>query len=215
MEAPSNQPYSADGLTDTFVHRPCAGPLVRLLVRLPVTPNAVTLTGLVLGVIAASQFWYATPHSAVLGLLFYFLQAVVDHADGEVARRTGQVSRFGAWLDVSVDTGTDVLIFVGMALTASPRNGPFPLVLAILVGSGILLCSLFTNFFPPPAGRRVTRATLRLANRDPIYVVLVAFLLLLWKAERLLPLFLWVLVIGAHVYWLVHLIQRTTSSRLR
>ena len=211
----ANQPYSVDGLTDTYVHRPCARPLVRLLARLAVTPNAVTLTGLLVGVMAAWQFWYATPYSALLGLLLYFVQAVVDHVDGALARLTGQASRFGRWLDVSVDTVTDVLIFVGMAVTTAARSGRLIVGLGALVGSGIALCSVFTNFFPPPAGRGVTRATLRLSNRDPVYVILLAFLLLLWKAERLLPLFIWILIIGSHAYWLTHLIQRTAAGRSR
>ncbi|MBI4610045.1 MAG: CDP-alcohol phosphatidyltransferase family protein [Candidatus Rokubacteria bacterium] len=185
------------------------------MAQLPVTPNAVTLAGLVVGVIAASQFWYATPNSAMLGLLLYFLQAVVDHVDGELARLTGQVSKFGAWLDVGVDTATDILIVVGMAVTAGPRNGPLRVALSALAGAGIALCSLFTNFFPPPAGRGVARATLRLANRDPVYFILAAFLVLLWKADWLLPLFIWVLVIGSHAYWLAHFIQRTVASRSR
>ena len=98
MEGPVNpveQAYSTDGLTDRFVHRPCARPLVRLLMRLPVTPNAVTLAGLVLGVMAAAQFWYATPQSAMFGLLLFFLQAVVDHADGE--SRTPHGAGVGVW----------------------------------------------------------------------------------------------------------------------
>jgi len=165
--------------------------------------------------IAASQFWYATPHSATLGLLWYFLQAVADHADGELARQTGQVSAFGHWLDVSVDTVTDMLIVVGMVVTAISGNSPSTLVLGALAGSGILLCSLFTNWFPPPARRGVVRVTLRLANRDPVYIILIGFLLLLWKADRLLPLFIWILIIGSHGYWLVHLSQRIAASRSR
>lgn len=47
----------------------------------------------------------------MLGLLLFLLQAV-DHADGELARLTEQVSEFGRRLDVSVDTVTDVLIVV-------------------------------------------------------------------------------------------------------
>lgn len=204
---------SGDGFTDRFVHRPCARRLVRLLIRLPVTPNAVTLAGLVLGVIAASQFWYATPHSAMLGVLLFFLQAVVDHADGELARMTGQVSEFGHRLDVSVDTLTDVLIVAGMAVTATAGEEPWTLVLASLGGGGVLLCSLFTNFVPPPAHRPITRVTLQLANRDPVYFMLFTFLLLLWAADRFLSLFVWIVVIGTNVYWLIHVIQKTTAGR--
>ena len=186
---------------------------MRLLIRLPVTPNAVTLAGLVLGVIAASQFWHATPHSSMLGIVLFFLQAVVDHADGELARLTGQVSEFGHRLDVSVDTVTDVLIVAGMAVTATPGEGPWTLMLASLGGCGILLCSLFTNFLPPPADRPVTRMTLQLANRDPVYFMLFSFLLLLWTADRFLSLFVWIVVISTNMYWFVHLFQRTTAGR--
>lgn len=210
---PVEQAYSTDGLTDRFVHRTCARPLVRLLMGLPVTPNAVTLAGLVLGVIAAAQFWYATPQSTMLGLLLFFLQAVVDHADGELARLTGQVSEFGRRLDVSVDTTTDVLVVMGMAVTATPGEGPWTWVLASLGGCGVMLSSLFTNFLPPPADRPVTRVTLQLANRDPLYFMLVTFLLLLWAADRFLLLFVWIVVISTNVYWFVHVIQKTTAGR--
>lgn len=137
----------------------------------------------------------------------------MDHADGELARMTGQVSEFGHRLDVSVDTVTDVLIVAGMAVTATAGEGLWTLVLASLGGGGILLCSLFTNFLPPPARRPVTRVTLQLANRDPVYFMLFTFLLLLWVADRFLSLFVWIVVIGTNVYWLIHVIQKTTAGR--
>ena len=45
--------------------------------------------------------------------------------------------------------------------------------------------------------------------------MLFTFLLLLWAADRFLSLFVWIVVIGTNVYWLIHVIQKTTAGRLQ
>lgn len=202
-----------DGLTDRIVHRRCSRLLIPLLMHLPVTPNVVTLGGFILGLTAAWQFWYASPHSATLGLLLYVTAAVADHIDGDLARLTAKESRLGRWLDVCADTLTNVLIVLGMAATVSRVGGRLMPLLGGTAALGILLSSLLVNFFSPPTERspRIGHVILRLGNRDAFYLVLVTFVVLLWKVPGLLPHLLWVLALGSHAYWMMCLGNRIAA----
>ncbi|HET7876467.1 MAG TPA: CDP-alcohol phosphatidyltransferase family protein [Methylomirabilota bacterium] len=202
-----------DGLLDRAVHRPCARVLVRLLLRLPVSPNLVTLVGLGLGLLASWQFWHASPGSALLGLLAYFLSSVADHADGELARLTGRVTVFGRWLDVLADTATQILLVLGMAATASSLGGDRMLLLGATAACGVALSALCVNLLPPRPRPPGCTASLidGLANRDAFYLALGAFILFLWRDARLLPGLLWVLAAGSQAFWLAYLLQRVRS----
>lgn len=203
-----------DGLLDRLAHRPLASLLVKLLLRLPVSPNMVTLGGLALGLLAGRQFWDATPGSALVGLAAYFLSSVADHADGQLARLTGRVTVFGGWLDVFADTVIQVVIAFGMAETARVRGGALTLLLGATAACGLALSALCVNLLPPRTPRPGHAASLirGLANRDPFYGVLLAFLAILWADERLLPTLLWVLAAGSHAYWLAYLISRGSGG---
>jgi phosphatidylglycerophosphate synthase len=204
-----------DGLLDRVIHRRCSRLLIPFLLRLRVTPNVVTLASLALGLASAWQFWHATPPSALLGLFFYVMQAVADHCDGDLARLTFRESALGHWLDVSADTVSNTLIVLGMSLTAGSVGGRGMFLVGVAAAIGILMSSLFANFFLPRTDRggRVKRAILRLGNRDPFYAVLIGFILLLWTADWLLPQLIWLLAIGSQAYWLTCLAQRIFDGR--
>ncbi len=205
----------ADSLIDRRIHRPCSRLLTRLLVRLPVTPNIASLVSLALGLTAAWQFWSATPGSALLGFLFYMLGVVIDHADGDLARLTFQESPFGRWLDVSVDTMTHALLALGMATTASSIGGELMFLAGGVAAFGIIMSAIFANFLLPRTDqpRRLARVLLRLGNRDPFYVVLICFIVFLWKVQWALPHLIEVLALGSQTYWLSCLVQRKLAGR--
>ncbi|MFQ5897472.1 MAG: CDP-alcohol phosphatidyltransferase family protein [Candidatus Methylomirabilia bacterium] len=204
----------ADSVVDRVINRRCSRRLTHLLVRLPVSPNQVSFAGLGLGLAGAWAFWFATPLSALLGLVLYMLAVVTDHSDGEIARLTFQESVIGRWLDVSVDTVITVLVVMGMAATATAVGGPLMLLAGAVAGSGIIVSAVFANFFPPRANRaaglgRVLRGT---GNRDMLYLVLLFFVLSLWKVQWLLPPLIGLLAVGSHVYWLTCLVQRKLAA---
>ncbi len=87
--------------------------LVQPLSRSGVHPNHVTTVSLLLGLAAAACA--ARGGSGLhLGALLLILSALVDHADGELARMTGKSSRFGHCYDVTSDGIVKVLFFLGM-----------------------------------------------------------------------------------------------------
>ncbi|MFQ5827928.1 MAG: CDP-alcohol phosphatidyltransferase family protein [Candidatus Methylomirabilia bacterium] len=205
----------ADSFVDRAINRRLSRRLTHLLIQFPVTPNQVSLATLGLGLASASGFWFATPLSALLGLLLYMLAVVADHCDGEVARLTFQESALGRWLDIFIDTVINVLLVMGMAVTASTAHGTLALVGGGVAGFGIIMCALLANFFPPRPTRapRLARLLRGIGNRDLFYLVLVAFIVSLWKAPLGVPILLSVLAVGSQVYWLTCLVQRIIASR--
>lgn len=206
----------ADSLVDRLVNRRCSQLLTRLLVHLPpLTPNQVSLVSLALGLAAVWQFWDATAASALLGFLLYLMAVVADHSDGDLARLTFQETKLGHWLDVSVDTATNMLLVLGMAKTATAVGGQWMLLAGALAAFGIMMSALLVNFRLPRAARPgpLGSALLRLGNRDPFYLVLICFIVLRWKAQWLLPWLVGLLAAGSQAYWLTCLAQAKGTGR--
>lgn len=89
--------------------------LTRWLATLPVTPNQVTVTYLIVGIAALSAFAYGTWWSAVLGALLLECGYLLDNCDGELARLRGATTTFGTRLDTAVDTVVHVSLFPAIA----------------------------------------------------------------------------------------------------
>ena len=87
--------------------------LVRPLAKAGLTPNAVTVVGLFLSLLSAYLFYLREPRLAALALL---IGSLVDALDGTLARMTGKTSRFGAFLDSTLDRVSDGAILFGIAL---------------------------------------------------------------------------------------------------
>lgn len=105
------------------------GPLARLLLRLGVSPDAVTVAG-TLGVVVSALWLFPAGHltaGALVVALFVFSDAV----DGLMARESGRVSRWGAFLDSTLDRVADAAIFSGLLLYLAGRDNDAGLVVAV------------------------------------------------------------------------------------
>ena len=104
-------------------------PPARVLVRCGVTPNLLTLAGLLLGLLCC-LFLVVTRQVA----LFCVLVAAVglcDALDGAVARVSGTATRFGAYLDAMADRYVEAAV----ALAAAYVTGYWMWSLVVLAGS--------------------------------------------------------------------------------
>jgi CDP-diacylglycerol--glycerol-3-phosphate 3-phosphatidyltransferase/CDP-diacylglycerol--inositol 3-phosphatidyltransferase len=89
-------------------------PVVDLLLRWNVSPNAVTLVG-TLGVVAGALIFF--PQGQLLiGVLVITAFVFSDIVDGAMARKSGKSSPFGAFLDSTLDRIGDAAIFGGLAM---------------------------------------------------------------------------------------------------
>jgi len=110
----SLKPREVEEPIDVYVHRPLAYLLARALFPLPVSPDAVTLLSILAGLASAASLLASFPYHLQYGGFFLFLSAVLDCADGQLARMRGTSSLFGRMLD-----GTADLITVGAVAPAS------------------------------------------------------------------------------------------------
>ena len=110
------------------------GSIVNLLAALRVKPNILTLIGLFINVFAAILF--ANGMFTWAGLVVLFA-GIFDMVDGEVARRTGHVTRFGAFFDSVIDRYSDMILFFGLVVWYAKLDRIFyaGLVVISLIGS--------------------------------------------------------------------------------
>ena len=106
-------------------------PVAHLLIRLGVSADAVTVVG-TLGVSAGALAFF--PQGKLLtGVLVITAFVFSDLLDGHMARLTGKTSKFGAFLDSTLDRIGDGAIFAGIALYfAGPGDDQLYLVLALV-----------------------------------------------------------------------------------
>ncbi|MBM4186417.1 MAG: CDP-alcohol phosphatidyltransferase family protein [Gemmatimonadetes bacterium] len=87
-------------------------PAVELLLKAGVRPNTLTTLGALLVVVSSVAYgagWIRWGGALLL------LSGVVDTFDGQVARRTGAVTKFGAFYDSTLDRVGDGATFIGLA----------------------------------------------------------------------------------------------------
>lgn len=90
------------------------GPLARLLLRLHVSPDAVTVVG-TLGAMTGALWLFPTGH-LFAGTMVVTVFAFADLVDGIMARTAGRSGPWGAFLDSTLDRFADGAIFVGLLL---------------------------------------------------------------------------------------------------
>lgn len=109
-------------------------PLARFISRTGLSPNVVTVIGFVLMVgvaivLARGYFLWG-------GILITAV-ALFDGVDGTLARMMGRTSRFGAFLDSTLDRFSEAVIFLGLFIYFMGQNHSLELILiyATVVGS--------------------------------------------------------------------------------
>ena len=95
-----------------YVGRWCILPLVNT----PVTPNHLTTLRLITGIAAAVAFAMGDYFWTVWGGVLYAISALLDRADGELARLSNKMSVGGHWYDLYCDALVNVVLFIGIGI---------------------------------------------------------------------------------------------------
>lgn len=112
-------------------------PLARLLLRFGASPTGVTIAGTT-GVVLASLILLPSGH-LVAGALTIAAFLLGDGLDGTMARIGGRESRFGAFLDSTLDRLADAAVFAGLAGWGLTRSQPVAwLAIAALVAGSLV-----------------------------------------------------------------------------
>ena len=146
-------------------------PVVRLLSRTAITPSAITWSGFLLTAGAAALI--ITEHLLVAGLVV-LSAGFFDILDGALARRTNQVTRFGAVLDSTLDRLSEAVLLLGI-LVFYAREQSIPGIL--LVGAA-LIGSLLVSYIRARAEALGLECQVGIFTRAERVIVLVLGLLL-------------------------------------
>ncbi len=120
-------------------------PVARLLARVGLTPNAITLLGMggaVLGGYLASEGLLAAAGAATLAA------GALDLFDGSVARVTGRKTRFGALLDSTADRVSEAVLLVGLAVFYARE----PTTLGVFLACAAMAGSMMVSYVRARAG---------------------------------------------------------------
>lgn len=120
--------------------RAALAPLINALAAAGVTPNSVTVAGLVVVGAASLLIWQ---RSLLLGAVILAVGAGLDAVDGGLARARGGGTPFGGFLDSTLDRTGEGLVYIGIvAYWLNATSEPFvPVMLAALALSGSFLVS--------------------------------------------------------------------------
>ena len=83
------------------------------LIESRLTPNAISLTGLVLNVVAAVLIWQ---EEFILGGIAFIVGSVCDTLDGRYSRMSGKGTPFGAFLDSTLDRIEEGVVLTAIAV---------------------------------------------------------------------------------------------------
>jgi CDP-diacylglycerol--glycerol-3-phosphate 3-phosphatidyltransferase len=113
-------------------------PVASIALRLGITPNAVTWTGAI-AVVAAALYFYPEGQF-FLGTIVISLAALSDLFDGTMARisKAGS-SRWGGFLDSTIDRVTDSAILVGVSLYLIQEDDRLTSVVLVALLTGMLV----------------------------------------------------------------------------
>ena len=124
------------------VARWCILPLLNTWVM----PNHLTTLRLLTGFAAAAMFAAGNYKWTCWAGVIFVISAILDRADGELARLSGRTSRIGHWYDLSSDMIVNVLTFIGIGFGVTNRlPSPWGPVMGFV--SGISVGAIFMVVF--------------------------------------------------------------------
>lgn len=110
---------------DLVFYRPIGYAWACLAKKLGITPNAITIASIFLGVGAGIAFYYNDLLINIVGMLLLIWANSFDSADGQLARMTKQYSRLGRILDGACGDFWFVSIYVAICLRENATSAFF------------------------------------------------------------------------------------------
>jgi CDP-diacylglycerol---glycerol-3-phosphate 3-phosphatidyltransferase len=174
--------------------------MVRWLAHGHINPNILTVIGVALNVGCGLLFGLGRFFSAGIVLI---IANLFDMLDGQVARLSGRVTRFGGFLDSSLDRLSDMVIFVGIMVFYA-RDTEFHSTLNVFLAGAALMGSVMVSYASARAESLIPKCDVGFLRRPERIVLFIIGALSThpgstnFFANRM-PAVLWVLAVGS--YW--------------
>jgi CDP-diacylglycerol---glycerol-3-phosphate 3-phosphatidyltransferase len=135
------------------------------------TPNAISLTGLLLNLVAAALI---VDERFVLGGIAFIVGSIMDTLDGRYSRMSGKGTQFGAFLDSTLDRIEEGIVLAAVAWVFAERGESFAAAAVVVA----VLASLMVSYTRARAEALGVECKVGLATRAVRVVILSAGLLL-------------------------------------
>ena len=113
-------------------------PISRFLGQIGVSPDSITGIGFLLTAVVA--FFLTQGYIQLAGILL-IVAAVFDAIDGSLARMLDRVTRFGAFLDSTVDRFSEAILFLGLLIYFYGQDSSTEVILTYVTIVGSLMVS--------------------------------------------------------------------------
>jgi CDP-diacylglycerol---glycerol-3-phosphate 3-phosphatidyltransferase len=179
--------------------------MVRALASAGVHPNILTGIGVSINIGCAVLFGFGEFFWAGIVLI---VANLFDMLDGNVARLTGNVTRFGSFLDSSLDRLSDMVVFLGIMIFYAGNSPQHSLLNVALAGVG-MIASVMVSYTTARSEGLGVKANVGFLQRPERIVLLIIGALSTWdwNSDQFLfnrmPQVLWVLAVGS-VWTMVH-----------
>jgi CDP-diacylglycerol--glycerol-3-phosphate 3-phosphatidyltransferase len=140
------------------------------LIESRLTPNAISLTGLALNVVAAVLIWQR--YFFLAGIAF-IVGSIMDTLDGRYSRMSGKGTSFGAFLDSTLDRMEEGIVLTAVAAYFADRNMEFAVAACVVA----VLSSLMVSYTRARAEALGVECKVGIANRAVRVVILSAGIL--------------------------------------
>ena len=113
-------------------------PLIKFFLKSKISPNVLTISGVLFLVFAAFLFY-----SGLSGIAAWCILGggLMDVFDGMIARQTNTISKAGAFLDSTVDRYGEFFLFLGITLFFLVNQNQTMVIIAVVAMVGALLTS--------------------------------------------------------------------------
>lgn len=173
--------------------------MVRGIASAGIHPNILTTIGVCINVGCALLFGFGEFFWAGIVLI---VANVFDMLDGNVARQTGNVTRFGGFLDSSLDRLSDMVVFLGIMVFYAGNTPQHSLINVFLGGVGMIF-SVLVSYTAARSDSLGVKANVGFLQRPERVVLLIIGALSTWDWNsdfflfNRMPQVLWVLAIGS------------------
>lgn len=173
--------------------------MVRALANLGIPPNVLTTIGVLINLACGVLF----------GLGEFFFAGIVlivanlfDMLDGNVARLSGRVTRYGSFLDSTLDRLSDMGAFMGIIIFYARDTAQHSVLNVFLAGVG-MIASVLVSYTTARSEGLGVKANVGFLQRPERVVLLIIGALSTWDWEsqhflaNRMPQVLWVLAVGS------------------
>ena len=141
------------------------------LIESRLTPNAISLTGFALCVVAAALIWQGW---WIAGGIAFIVGSVCDTLDGRYSRMSGKGTPFGAFLDSTLDRIEEGVVLTAIAVTFVDDKDKLAIAAVVVA----VLASLLVSYTRARAEALGVECKVGIANRAVRVVILSIGLLL-------------------------------------